>query len=213
MRPVKGLDKPLVQWFLLAACAVMTILIVLAARSVERATRQVDDLVAGQKTAAVDRQSLEEQLTRERATREALALEIARLRARQGPGTPSGSEIPTLTLAPPASRGAGPPEPTVAEPGRAQLIELRLLMPETVGDTVKTCQIIARDWSTGQPRWSRADVPVADIDGRRAAVAYVTGEMFAPGAYELLVTPTVSDTGASEPTVSFEVGVRRGGSQ
>lgn len=213
MRPVKGLDKPLVQWFLLAACAVMTILLVLAARSVARATRQVDDLVAGQTTAAVDRQSLEEQLTRERATREALALEIARLRARQGPETSSGSEIPTLTLAPTASLGVGPPEPTVAEPGRAQLIELRLLMPETVGDNVKTCQIIARDWSTGQPRWSRADVPVADIDGRRAAVAYVTGEMFAPGAYELLVTPTASDTGASEPTVSFEVGVRQGGSQ
>jgi hypothetical protein len=106
-----------------------------------------------------------------------------------------------------------PPEPTVEESGRAQLIELRLLMPETVGENVKTCQITARDWSTGQLRWSRTDVPVAVIDGRRAAVTYVTGEMFAPGAYELLVTPTSSDTEASEPVVSFEVGVRQGGSQ
>jgi hypothetical protein len=86
-------------------------------------------------------------------------------------------------------------------------------MPETVGDNVTTCQIIARDWSTGQPRWSRADVPVGVIDGRRAAVTYVTGEMFAPGAYELLVTPIASDTEASPPVVSFAVGVRQGRSQ
>jgi len=213
MRPVKGLDNPLVQWVLLAGCLAVTALLVLQTRSMQRMSRQVDDLLAAEREATDERQSLEAQLARERATREALSLEIARLRARLPEGEAAAGEAATLTLVPPGNRGATPPEPTVEAPDRAQIVELRLLMPDAVGDEFKDFRISARDWSTGLVRWSRAGVPLAVVEGRRAIVLYVTGEMLAPGAYELSVTPISNGTDASEPVASFEVGVRQGGPQ
>jgi hypothetical protein len=214
MRSVSGLDKPLAQRLLLAGCLALTAVLAWQTTSMQRVNRQIDDLLAAGRAATDDRHSLEAQLARERATREALSLEIGRLRVRLPEDETSPGEAATLTLPPPASRGATPPAPTVDAPDPAQLIELRLLMPDSVGDEHKIVTIAARDWSTGQVRWLRADVPLARVDGRKAVVLHVTGEMFTPGAYELLVTPASKATEAfPEPVVSFEVAVGQRGSR
>lgn len=211
MRPVNGLDRPLVQWLLLAGCLGLTALLASQTRSMQSANRQIDELVAAEREATDGLQSLEAELARERAAREALSLEIGRLRARLPEAATAAGEPATLTLAPPVSRAATVPEPTVEAPDRAQIIELRLLMPDTAGDALGDFTIAARDWSTGHVRWSRADVPLVVLDGRKAVVLYVSGEMFPPGAYEVMVTPTSSGTEAPEPVASFEVAVRQGG--
>ena len=74
MRPVRGLDRPLVQWALVAGCVASIGLLAGATIMIWRTTAQLDRLVAAQHTARTELTSLERELTRERAAREAFSL-------------------------------------------------------------------------------------------------------------------------------------------
>ena len=206
MRPVKGFERPAVQWVMVAACVLLTVLLMLSTLSVRRSARQVDELLDAQRATRTEQDSLETQLARERAARESFSLELARLRAQQP--ADSGAATPTVTLVPPVSRAGTPPDPIFAAPERGQAIELRLMLPAAVTGRYADFQIAGRDWSTGRSLWSTAVGTAGTIDGRRAVIAHITGEMLKPGTYEIVVTGTSDPAVAPEPIAAYELSVK-----
>jgi hypothetical protein len=205
VRPVKGFERPLIQWMVVAGCVLLVAILASATFSVRRTTAQVGELVESQRVCRSEQDVLHAQLAKERAAREAFSLELARVRAQQGTDDTTPAETPTLTLAPPKDRGAVPPGESLTAPERGQTIQLRLLLPPNV--TVKNggFQVAARDWSTGLALWSTAAATTATVDGRRAVIAHVTGEMLRPGSYEVTVTGARSADEAPEPIAVYEV--------
>ena len=110
MRGVKGLDRPGLQWGLVAGCALLIVSVVAAAMTIRRANARMSDIEAVYQRARTELDQMETELARERAAREAFSHEVTRLRAASPPGTP----VPTLTLEPSTTRGATPPEDTGA---------------------------------------------------------------------------------------------------
>ena len=198
----------MVQWVVVAACALLTALLTLSTVSVRRTARQVDELLDAQRASRTEQDSLEAQLARARAAREAFSLELARLRAQQPPGD-AAAPTPTVTLVPPATRGALPPDPTLTAPQRDQTIELRLVLPAGVTGRYSEFQIAARDWSTGRALWSTAAGTAGTVDGRRAVIAHITGGMLKPGTYEIVVTGSSDPAMAPEPIAAYEIGVAK----
>lgn len=209
MRTVKGLEKPIVQWTVVAGSVLLAVLLGSATLSMRARNSEIEALVESQRACRADREALEAQLARERAAREAFSLELGRLRARQGsadaanPQSPASQEPPTLTLEPPARRGPVPPEATVAAPARAQAVQVRLILPANVTADKDRLTITARDWATGRTLWSTAQAAPGAVNGRRALIAHVTGEMLPPGSYELIVTPSAP----AEAVAVYEVTV------
>ena len=208
MRPVKGFEHPTVQWVVLAACVLLTALLMLSTVSVRRSARQVEELLEAQRASRTDQDSLQAQFARERAAREAFSLELARLRAQQ-PSDGAAPSTPTVTLVSPGTRGALPPDPTITAPERDQTIELRLVLPAAVTGRYAEFQIVARDWSNGRSLWSTTAGTAGTADGRRAVIAHITGEMLRPRAYEVVVTGNSEPSAASEAIAVYEVGVRK----
>lgn len=184
MRPVAGLRRPGAQWALVGGAALLVALLWWALLELRETRAAVRGLHAATELAAKERASLEAELARERSAREALALEVGRQRTRLG-GTGAADGAPTLTLDPLARPPASRPEPSIAAPAPDRVLHLRLLLPAGA-PRVERAQVVARDWSSGEARWivsGRAAV----IDGRRMVRAFVTGEMLAPGPYEIQV--------------------------
>ena len=187
MRAVRGFERPAVQWIFLALAFVLIALVASLATNARRSSSIIRDLRARETDDRRTREQLEARLAREQAMREALALELARLRA-GGPGLAGSSAPPTLTLQPLRARDATPPPPTMDALAPAQVIELRLLLPKTAATSAaRVYELTVRDWVTGQTRLARAGVKPSRIDGALAVTAYVPGDVFAAGSYEVIL--------------------------
>ena len=103
-------------------------------------------------------------------------------------------------------RGSNPPEPTLDAPGKDAAIELRLVLPvravRTGGYT-----IAVRAWTGGETIWSRGGLRATSIEGRATVSALITGDVFAPGAYEVVLTTTSAD-GKAADVAAYEVATR-----
>ena len=207
VQPLKGFEKPLLQWAVVAASVVLVVLLASATLSLRRAQNELRAAGEAQRACEGDLRAVEEQLSKERAAREAFSLELARVRAQQGSSATAIADVPTLTLVPPADRKPVPPAPALAAPEPALSIQLRLLLPPNVNLKQREFQIAARDWSTGRELWSTAHAASGMVDGRRAAIAHVTGEMLKPGSYELVITASGDSGTAPEPIASYELTV------
>jgi hypothetical protein len=209
---VRGFERTRVQWMVIGLCGVLTVMLLAATvrmRTLQDLLRKADQVIG---VSEKQRQTLERDLARERSAREALALELARVRSgssstavgRAGAVSPS-----TLTLDPLVKRSGSPPQKNIDAPTPDAVVEFRLLLPDKARSDLKELQITARDWSTGTVRWSIASVRLASAVGRRAALAYVTGEMLAPGAYEFVLAPVGEGGAQPDPVAAYELGVTR----
>jgi hypothetical protein len=203
MRSVSGLDRPVVQWLFVGLGVVLMGVAGGAAWMARQARAAGDAARAAEQIGRLERQQLDAQLARERATREALALELARTRAG---GAGPALLVPTLTLTPLEKRGPAPPEPTVSVQHATQIIELRLILPAPAA-SFSRFDVTLRDWSSGGLVWTRGGLRATPIDRRPAIAAFVTGDVFRAGAYELLVAGVGAD-GRRQDVASYEVAVK-----
>jgi hypothetical protein len=206
MRPVSGFDRPIVQWLFVALGVVLTVVAAGEALGLRRARAAIASLRAAHLESRVQQEQLQNRLAHEQATREALALELTRVRASTGSARPEGlAGSPTLTLTPLSKRGAQPPEPTVVQPAAAQPIQLRLVLPRGRATASARYDIAVRTWSGGETVWRRSGIAGSTVDGQPMVTAFVTGDVFAVGAYEVLLT-----TAGEKPAevASYEIGVR-----
>lgn len=208
MRPVRGFERPAVQWAFVALAAVLIAVAAGEAVGLRRAQTTVRQLRAAGLNAQVDREQLQRRLSHEQSARESFALEAARAR---GSGAPAATAEPTLTLAPIRSRAATPPDTTVVAPAPQQSFQLRLLLPKGRADSTTSYAVTLRSWSGGSVLWSRTGLRASAIDGQAAVTARVTGEMLGPGAYELALTEPRADGTAGE-VAFYEVTVGPHGS-
>jgi hypothetical protein len=200
MRPLSGFERPLIQWLFVALSVVLIATAGGAAWMAGRARAATQQARAAEESGRFERQQLDAQLARERSAREALALELTRQRQS---GAERTAVIPTLTLTPLAVRGTTPPEPSATAQHATQVIELRLVLPSS-GKRYTGFDVALRDWSTGLVVWSRGGLKAATIDGQSVMTTYVTGEMFRPGAYEVLVSGQMPE-GKKEDVASYEI--------
>lgn len=201
MRPVRGFDRPVLQWLFVAAGVLLMAVAIASAVALRRERRVIESLRAADLNARLERQRLELRVSQEQSAREAFALEAARAR-RSTAGVP---EEPTLTLSPARTRGPVPPEPTVSAPAAAQPILLRLLLGTGRPDASRRYALSLRDWSGGGVRWSRSGLHATLVEGKPAVTARLTGDVLAPGAYEMLLTDV---TGAPAEAGVYELSVR-----
>src|SRR5687768_14276849 len=200
MRPISGFERPLIQWLFVLLSLCLMVAAGGAAWLARRANAAADLARSAEQAARFEGQQLDAQLARERSSREALSLELTR--QREGVADPT-RVVPTLTLTPVTVRGATPPEPSVTTQHATQVIELRLVLPST-GKRFTRFDIALRDWSSGQVVWSRGGVSAATIHRQPMVTAYVTGELFRPGAYELLLSGQTPE-GKKEEVASYEI--------
>lgn len=198
MRPISGLERPWVQWLLVALSVLLIALAARGAIGLRRASREIERMKAADLEGRVEREQIERRLAREQSTRESLALELARHRTRA-----EGSAPPTLTLWPLRTRAATPPEATVALPSATQVIDVRLVLPRGVDRRHTQFQATMRSWSGGDTIWSRGRLTASSPEGRPTVVARVPGDVFQPGAYEIALTG--SSAGAAADVASYEV--------
>lgn len=203
MRPLPGFERPLLQWMFV--CAGLVLIAVAAAEGV--VLRRMRGTVAQLRTASLsgrlDREQLERTLSREQAARESFALEVGRLRG----SAPNTASTPTLTLWPLTTRRSTPPDASVAAPAAGQVIYLRLLLPAGRVSQTPRYAVALRSWSGGSTVWSRGNLPASVVDGKAAVVTLVTGDLLAPGAYEIALTEVAGDGGTQEIGY-YEIGVR-----
>jgi len=204
MRPVSGFERPVVQWLFVALAIVLIAVAASEAFGLRRAHGEIEALRAARLESQVQREQLEGRVAHEQATREALALELTRSRGSVPSNT--GPAPPTLTLTPMTHRGAQPPAPTVTQPDAAQSIQLRLVMPRGRTTASARYTIAVRTWSGGETVWQRGGLTAFSIDGQSMVTAFVTGDVFTTGAYEVLLTQ-VADTPVE--VAAYEIAVRR----
>lgn len=203
MRPVSGFERPALQWLYVALGAVLVIVAVVEAARLRHLRGEIASLRASERSGRLERDEWQAREARERSAREALSLEVARLRG----GAPSGAPLPTLTLSPLAARRATPPSPTVETLGRTQLFELRLPLPPNAAAGAASYTIAVRTWSGGDTIWSRGSLRSSIVDGRAMVAALITGDVFAPGAYEVSLTSVAPD-GKAADVAGYEVAIR-----
>jgi len=202
MRPVSGLERPALQWLFVALGVALVVVAVGEAVGLRRARGQIAALRAADLNARIERQQLQARAAREGSAREALALEVGRLRA-NGPGVSQ----PTLTLSPLLKRGATPPEATVERPAENQVIQLRLVLPARRPPQATAYTVLVRSWSGGETIWSRSGLGLSTVDNRSMVTAFITGDVFAPGAYEIALSST-SAGNKTEDIAAYEIAVR-----
>ena len=203
MRPVSGFDRPGLQWLFVALGAVLVIVAVMEAVGLRRLRNEIATLRASDLTARIERQELQAKGAREQAAREALSLEIARLRA----GARAGVSQPTLTLSPVVKRGPNPPEATVEPSAESQPIQLRLLLPRGHAASAANYDVVVRTWSGGEIIWSRGGLRASTVDGRAMVTGFITGDVFASGAYEIVLTRRSAE-GKESDVAAYEVAIR-----
>jgi hypothetical protein len=201
MRQVSGFERPGVQWLFVGLGVVLIGVAVGEAVALRRARVHVESLRAVDLNARIQEEQLRAQISREQAARESLSLELARQR---GPGAPAVQ--PTLTLSPLVRRGPQPPDPTVVRPADNQLIQLRLLLPAAAKSEVARYRVAVRMWTGGDAVWSRGGLIPSTTENKRMVTAFISGDVFAPGAYEVVLTTDAGDKSAD--VAAYEVGVR-----
>lgn len=202
MRGVKGLDRPAAQWALVGLGIVLIVVALLGAVAVRRERMRSEDVRASMLQAALERDELRMRFDRERSAREALAVEVGRLRGQSA----QGDSAPTLTLLPLKARGGTPPEPTLAPPAPSQTIALRLVLPAGA-DPRGRFSISMRDWSGGQAMLTRGGLAAETIDGRPMVVARIAGDVLARGTYEVALLADGPD-GPPREVGSYELAIR-----
>jgi hypothetical protein len=202
MRPVSGFERPGLQWLFIALGLVLIVIAAGEGVALLRARTQIAELRAADLNSRIEMDKLEARAAREQAARESLTLQLARQR-----GAGVAVTQPTLTLSPLIKRGAQPPDPTVARPADHQSIQLRLLLPGHTESPEAHFMIVIRTWSGGDPVWSRGGLTMTTVENKRMVTALITGDVFAPGAYEIALTRVV---GGGSPTdvASYEVAIR-----
>ena len=200
MRSVGGFERPAVQWLFVALGIALIVVAAAEAVSLRRARAELATL----RGADLERRELALHLKREQSAREALSQEVGRLRG--GPAEPAAQ--PTLTLEPLQTRGARPPEASVGAPAPNRSIQLRLVLPARA-PRIAAYLVSLRSWSGGDTIWTRRGLPSSTIDGKAMVTAFVTGDLFVPGAYEIALT---SADGKVE-VASYEVTVRPAGAR
>jgi hypothetical protein len=183
VRPIRGLERPPLQWLFVALAVALVVLTVALAAALRRAQARADALLVAEAEALLVAQRLEIELARERSASEALSIQVGRLMGVERPA----ETAPTLTLTPPAVRGPAPPDATVPPPSPAQSIALRLVLPKGA-DASRRFTITIRDWSTGEVYWSRHGLASESLEGRPVVRAHVAGDVLARGAYEVLLS-------------------------
>lgn len=193
MRSLPGFDRAAVQWAFTAASIVLVGVTILVTLEVRRRSDDVRMLTKELEGARAEISRLEGQLVRERSTREALALELGRRRDPSTSATP-----PSLTLYPESRRTGQPPAASLAAPGPDGLIQLRLVLPAAVRvEATAPLDLALRDWSSGKVMWTRGNLRPDLVEHRSAVSAYVSGDLLASGAYELVLRNAAGDAIAS----------------
>jgi hypothetical protein len=190
---------------LVALSILLVALAAWGAIGLRRASREIDRIKAADLEARVEREQIERRLAREQSTRESLALELARHRTRAA----EGSAPPTLTLWPLRTRGATPPEATVAPPSATQVVDVRLVLPRGADRRHTQFHAAMRSWSGGDTIWMRGRLTASSIEGRPTVVARVPGDVFQPGAYEVALTAGSAGAGADVASYEVTVGIDR----
>jgi hypothetical protein len=201
MRQVSGFERPFVQWLFVASGMILIAVAAGEAVALRRARAEIESLRAADLNSRVEADRLRDQVTREQAARESFSLELARQRGAAAPATQ-----PTLTLSPLTTRGAQPPDPTVVKPADSQLIQLRLILPSSAKSGAGRYRIAIRTWSGGDAVWSRSGLAMSTIENRRMVTAFISGDVLAPGAYEVILTTDAGDK--SSDVAVYELAVR-----
>jgi hypothetical protein len=203
MQPVSGFDRPWMQWGFVMLGVVLVGVAAAEAVALRRLRADIAQARASEISAHTAREETQIKLTQERAARQALSFDVDRLRS----GAREGPSAPTLTLSPVTKHGAAPPEPTVDAIPDAESIQLRLLLPAGSAAAAARYSVSVRSWSGGETVWARNGLRASTVDGPPMVTAFVTGDMFAPGAYEVALTAMTGD-GTRAETASYEVAVR-----
>ena len=96
MRPIRGFERPAMQW-VFAALALVLIGVAVAQAVALRRSRASSARADGDRlTLSLERDELQLRLAREQTAREALAIEVSRLRGAE----PGSTALPSLTLVP-----------------------------------------------------------------------------------------------------------------
>jgi hypothetical protein len=202
MRPVSGFERPVLQWLFIALGIVLIAVAAAEGIALKRARAETATLRAADQHARIEIDKLSAEAARERAARESFSLQLARQRGAASPVTQ-----PTLTLSPLTKRAAQPPEPTVARPPDHQTIQLRLLLPGRTESPNANYSIVIRSWTGGDTVWSRSGLTMTTVDNKRMVTALITGDVFAPGAYEVALTRIVAGSSPAD-VASYEVAIR-----
>ena len=208
MRPVRGFERPVLQWLFVALGWLLMTIAAGEAVGLRRAHAVIAGLRAADLNSRMERQQLDTRLAREQAARESFALELGRVR---GSVTTAITSEPTLTLSPIVSRRATPPDATVAVPDPAQAILLRLVLPKGHGPSTERYAVALRTWSKGGVVWSRSDLGISAVDGKAAVTARLTGDVLTPGAYEIRLTKATQD-GPPVDVAFYEIAIAQPGS-
>jgi hypothetical protein len=205
MRPVSGFERAGLQWLFIALGIVLVVVAAGEGAALLRARTEIASMRAADLNARIELDKLRAQAARDEAAREALALELARQRGTGAPVTQ-----PTLTLSPLIKRRPQPPDQSVAKPADHQSIQLRLLLPgRTESQDDARYAILIRTWSGGDTVWSRNGLAATTVDNKRMVMTFITGDVFAVGAYEILLTRIVAVAAGSPAEVaSYEVAIR-----
>jgi hypothetical protein len=201
MRPVSGFERPTVQWLFIVFGVVLIAVAATEAVALRRARSDLASLRADELNTRVELDHVRAEAARERAAREAFSLQLAR--EHRGSAAPAQ---PTLTLSPLLKRGAQPPDATVDRPADEQSIQLRLLLPDRNEPAGARYTILIRTWSGGATVWSRSGLSIGTIDNKRMVATFITGDVFAPGAYEIALTRAAAEKVFD--VASYDVAIR-----
>ncbi len=199
MQPVRGFERPVLQWMFIAAGTILVATTAMGAVALRRLHAEVEQMRAADLNGRVERQRLELRLSQEQSARESFALEAARSHA-----SAAGPE-PTLTLTQGRLRTGAPPAASVSAPAPSQTILLRLVLPAAKADPARRYAAVLRGWSGGQVVWSRGDLRALTIEGQAMVTARITGDALLPGAYEVALSEVTA--GGAADTASYEVAV------
>jgi hypothetical protein len=203
MRSVSGFERPALQWLFVGIALVLIGVAAAEGVALMRLRAQVAAARAAELNSRIELDQSRAQTAREQASREALTLELARQRGSGAPPTQ-----PTLTLSPSITRSAQPPEATVAKPAENQSIQLRLVLPAHTESADARYTIVIRTWSGGEMIWSRGNLGASTVDKKGMVTAFISGDVFAPGAYEVVLTRAAGSGGPAD-VASYEIAVHR----
>lgn len=192
MRGVPGVERPVVQWILVALCVLIIVLAALLVRS-----RRASDAVVGVLRQELDRaarrqSSLELEVQRERAARESFQISLEQERG--------ANAFPGVALEP-GLASSGLPKQQLRVPADARRVPLVLPLPSHRFDHYR---VAVRPFAGGDDVWVHARLHPGR-DARRLIVP-VPGEVLPPGSYELALSGVGTDGRRRDlSTFTFEV--------